>query len=156
MKSCLILNYKFVDMETKTLFKNKVRAAGKTMQSSITSYINHIIGRQELFNESPANIKPKRIGYGYTGYEFFSVEKVFIDDVPNGEYHVKVNDNSSTQSALLFFQMNMPGFEVGIIDPILNLDYPLHMRTSDKTQIDNIDLIFSELNKKIEEFRKDM
>jgi hypothetical protein len=141
-----MFNYKFANIEIKELFKKKVKANGETMQSAITSFINHIIGRGRL-------IELKRIRYGYTSYEFFSIEKVFIDDLPNGEYHIRVNDDSSIHSALLFFQMNMGGFNVGVVDPILNLDYPLYAKTDDKSLIEKIDLIFTELNKKIKEFR---
>ena len=95
-------------------------------------------------------MKPKQITYGYTDYGFFSVEKVYINGEPNGEYHIKLTDESSHRNAVLFFSMYLKDCEVGQIDPILNVEYPIYVKSKDE----NIDSLFTELNKKIEEFRR--
>jgi len=95
-------------------------------------------------------IKPKRLTFGYLHYDFFSVEKVYLDGEPNGEYHIKLNDNSSPKNAVLFFSMYLKDCEIGAVDPILNLEYPIYVKSKDE----KIDLLFTELNKQIEEFRR--
>jgi hypothetical protein len=95
-------------------------------------------------------MKPRQITYGYTDYGFFSVEKVYINGEANGEYHIKLSDDSSHQHAVLFFSMHLKGCEVGMIDPILSVEYPIYVRSKEK----DIDSLFTELNKLIEEFRR--
>jgi len=94
-------------------------------------------------------IKPKRLAFGYQHYDFFSVEKVYLDEISNGEYHIKLTDNSSPQNAVLFFSMHLKDCEIGAVDPILNLEYPIYIKAKS-----DLDATFIELNGKIESFRK--
>lgn len=94
-------------------------------------------------------VKLKRLTFGYQNYDFFSVEKVYLDGESNGEYHIKLTDNSSPKNAVLFFSMHLKDCEIGMVDPILNLDYPIYIKAKG-----NIDDVFTVLNGKIESFRK--
>jgi len=94
-------------------------------------------------------IKPKRLTFGYQQYDFFSVEKVYLDGEPNGEYHIKLNDNSSPKNAVLFFSMYLKDCEIGAVDPILNLEYPIFIKAKS-----DLDAVFTKLNENIDSFRK--
>jgi len=151
-KDCLIINYKFNNTEIKNKFREELKKRNLTMQAAFSIFINHLTGGTNLLDE--IKMKPKKITYGYTPYEFFTIEKVYIDDEPNGEYHIKINDGSSSRNALIFFQMYLENFQVGMVDEILNIEYPIYAKTSDTDTIKNVDSVFTELNKQLEGFRK--
>lgn len=77
---------------------------------------------------------PEGISYATMEYGYFTVREVLIDNEPKGEYHIKILDSSDTRKAAEFFQREMPGVEVGLVDPTgtLNLEYPIYAVARDE------------------------
>lgn len=74
------------------------------------------------------SMSPEDITYAVMEYGYFVVREVMIGDKPKGEYHIKILDRSNLRKAVEFFQRELPGIEVGMVDPSgeLNLEYPIY------------------------------
>ena len=95
--------------------------------------------------------KPNGIQYGEIGYNFFCAREVLREGKPVGEYHIKLNDNSSVQSAVTYFQNQLRECEVGLVDPdgLLNLEYPIYIIIKDKMVLNDIANIFHEIDNEL-------
>jgi hypothetical protein len=94
-------------------------------------------------------IKADGIAYGEMEYNIFIAREVLRENKPIGEYHIKIKDGSSLANAVRYFQAQLPGCDVGLIDPdgILNLEYPIYIIVKSKLVQDNIVDIFREIDK---------
>ena len=84
-------------------------------------------------------------------FNLFIVREVLKDKKPIGEYHIKIKDGSTLENSVSYFKAQFPGCGVGLIDPegILNLEYPIYLLVKDKLILENINNIFSEIDKEI-------
>lgn len=95
-------------------------------------------------------INASNITYGTIGYKSFEVREVLINNINTGEFHIKITDGSNPLSAIKYFQAQLPGCEVGLIDPegILNLEYPIFLIVKNTMILGSINDIFTEIDSK--------
>lgn len=99
------------------------------------------------------SVNPEDITYAIMEYGYFVVREVLIGDNPKGEYHVKILDRSSLHKAVEFFQRELPGIEVGLVDPTgaLDLEYPIYVKAKGEMEqagmMSSFDQIDATLNK---------
>jgi hypothetical protein len=173
-----VVNLKLSD-RVKTEFKDTARVQRMTMQSVLESFVKSYIEGPEQYQvimkkgDMDSAERLKRYAEGgefkgmnsipaqpmefiYIDYKNFSIEKVMSGEEFNGECHIRINDDASkTSAAVSFFraELHKYGAEVDMIDPILQLDYPIYVLISNELAVDSIDDIFKSIDDKIQEFK---
>ena len=99
------------------------------------------------------SMQPEDITYAITEYGYFVVREVLIGDVPKGEYHIKILDRSNLLKAVDFFRRELPGIEVGLIDPTrdFDLEYPIYAITKDEMSKTGMPSSFGQIDNMLSE-----
>ena len=161
-------------------FKDLTRKNKTTMQNVLFGFVKDYVTHYDKYNEitikekmdnhkklqefmdqsafkniQPISITP--IKYDFIEYINFSLEKVIVGSEFKGECHIKLKDGSNPRTAAAFFrsEINPNNAEVGIIDPVLQLDYPIYILLKNQRIIGVVDQVFNAIDEKIQEFKNE-